>query len=80
MVSTFGSSPALLAALRYYTLGGSGDPVAGESSVPGPGSGPWYQLDTPQGTATITMDATTQAVSREVYSPYGKLLREGWWT
>ena len=74
MVSTSGSSPTLLGAVRYYTLGGSGNPVAGESSVPGPGSGLWYQLDTPQGTATMTMDATTQAISREVYSPYGKLL------
>ena len=42
--------------------------------MPGSGSGLWYQLDTPQGTAVMTMDATTQAVSREVYSPFGKLV------
>ncbi len=74
MVNTSTSTYSLLGAVRYYTLGGSGSPVAGESSVPGPGSGLWYQLETPQGTAVMTMDATTQALSRQEYSPYGKTI------
>jgi hypothetical protein len=57
MVNTSTSTYSLLGAVRYYTLGGS--VVAGESSVPVPGSGLWYQLSTPQGTATMTMDAVT---------------------
>jgi hypothetical protein len=73
-VNTSTSTHTLAGAVRYYTLGGSGSPVAGESSLTGAPSGLWYQMQTPQGTATMTMDATTEALSRQEFTPYGKVL------
>jgi RHS repeat-associated protein len=77
MVSTSSSTWTLAGAVRYYTLGGSGSPVAGEQSLKPGASSEFYELDTPQGTATMTMDAVTQVVSRQEYSPYGKLIYTG---
>jgi hypothetical protein len=53
MVNTSATPHTVAGAVRYYTLGGSGAPVARKQSLTRGASAEWYQLDTPQGTATI---------------------------
>jgi RHS repeat-associated protein len=73
IINTSITPHAVLGAIRYYTLGGTGDPVAMSSSMPGD-LGVWYLFNNPLGTAVIAMNATTQAVSRQEYTPYGELI------
>ncbi|MFK4122915.1 RHS repeat-associated core domain-containing protein [Streptomyces longwoodensis] len=60
----------LLGAVRTYSHGGSGTPVAVRSSLPG--GGLKYLFTDLHGTATLAMDATTQQVARRQYTPYGQ--------
>ena len=73
IVNTAVTPAVLLGAIRYYTLGGSGSPVAMRSTLASD-PGVWYLFDNTQGTAVIAMNATTQAVSRQEFSPYGELI------
>lgn len=72
VVNTSVTPHALLGAVRSYHIGGTGAVIAVRSSLPGK-SGLDYQLGDPHGTATLEMDATTQAISRIQYTPYGQL-------
>ncbi|WP_339132479.1 RHS repeat-associated core domain-containing protein [Streptomyces sp. f51] len=60
----------LLGAVRTYTHGGAGTPVAIRSSLTG--GGLKYLFNDPHGTATLSMDTTTQQVARQQYTPYGQ--------
>jgi RHS repeat-associated protein len=63
-------TPAVLAgAVRSYSMGGT--PVAVRSSLPGGGLD--YLMADPHSTATMSIDATTQAVTRQQYTPYGEI-------
>ncbi|MDH6137163.1 RHS repeat-associated protein [Kitasatospora sp. MAA4] len=68
VVNTAVTPNVLLGAVRSYALGGS--TVAMASSLPG-GSAD-YVLSDPHGTATLTMDTTTQKATRQLYTPYGQ--------
>ncbi len=69
VVDTAVSPNTLLGALRSYTAGGTGNLVAVRSSLPGGGLD--YEFTDPHGTATLEMDATTQKVARQEFTPYG---------
>ncbi|MFF3371684.1 RHS repeat-associated core domain-containing protein [Streptomyces sp. NPDC002680] len=71
LVNTAVSPNVLLGAVRTYTHGGgSAQPVAVRSSLSG--GGLKYLFTDAHGTATLAMDATTQAVARQQYTPYGQ--------
>ncbi|MFI7401668.1 polymorphic toxin-type HINT domain-containing protein [Streptomyces sp. NPDC049541] len=70
VVDTTATPNVLLGAVRTYSHGGTGVPVAVRSSLPG--GGLKYLFSDPHGTATLAMDATTQQVAREEYTPYGQ--------
>ncbi|WP_370063782.1 RHS repeat-associated core domain-containing protein [Streptacidiphilus sp. MAP5-3] len=64
-------TPATLTgAVRSYTNGGTGNPVAIRSSL-GSTQLVDYEFTDPHGTATLEMDATTQKVARQEFTPYG---------
>ncbi|MCE3032426.1 polymorphic toxin-type HINT domain-containing protein [Streptomyces sp. CMSTAAHL-2] len=70
VVNTKVTPNALLGAVRAYSHGGSGSPVAIRSSLSG--GGLKYLFSDLHGTATMTMDATTQDVARQQYTAYGQ--------
>ncbi|QKW25051.1 type IV secretion protein Rhs [Streptomyces seoulensis] len=70
VVNTKVSPNTLLGAVRTYNHGGSGMPVAVRSSLAG--GGLKYLFNDPHGTATLAMDATTQQVARQQYTPFGQ--------
>ncbi|MFD5798576.1 polymorphic toxin-type HINT domain-containing protein [Streptomyces diastatochromogenes] len=71
IVNTGVTPNVLLGAVRTYTHGGgTGQPVAVRSSLSG--GGLKYLFTDPHGTATLAMDATTQQVARQQYTPYGQ--------
>ncbi|MCF1512363.1 polymorphic toxin-type HINT domain-containing protein [Streptomyces glomeratus] len=70
VVNTSVTPNVLLGAVRTYTHGGSGNPVAVRSSLAG--GGVKYLFNDPSGTATLAMDTTTQQVARQQYTPYGQ--------
>ncbi len=70
VVNTSVTPNVLLGAVRTYTHGGSGTPVAIWSSLTG--GGRKYLFGDPHGTATLSMDTTTQQVARQQYTPYGQ--------
>ncbi|MFF3447583.1 polymorphic toxin-type HINT domain-containing protein [Streptomyces sp. NPDC002667] len=71
IVANTGVTPnVLLGAVRSYTHGGAGTPVAVRSSLTG--GGLKYLFNDPHGTATLSMDTTTQQVARQQYTPYGQ--------
>ncbi|MFJ9900856.1 RHS repeat-associated core domain-containing protein [Streptomyces sp. NPDC091280] len=70
VVNTAVTPNVLLGGVRTYTHGGTGTPVAVRSSLAG--GGLKYLFNDPQGTATLAMDATTQQVARQQYTPYGQ--------
>ncbi|WP_377271639.1 RHS repeat-associated core domain-containing protein [Peterkaempfera sp. SMS 1(5)a] len=70
VVNTSVTPNVLLGAVRTYTHGGSGAPVAVRSSLSG--GGLKYLFNDPHGTATLAMDAATQVVARQQYTPYGQ--------
>ncbi|MGW1163416.1 RHS repeat domain-containing protein [Streptomyces sp. NPDC002519] len=70
VVNTSVTPNVLLGAVRTYTHGGSGSPVAVRSSLAG--GGLKYLFNDPHGTAMLAMDATTQQVARQQYTPYGQ--------
>lgn len=71
VVNTGVTPNVLLGAVRSYTHGGgTGQPVAVRSSLSG--GGLKYLFADAHGTATLAMDATTQAVARRQYTPYGQ--------
>jgi RHS repeat-associated protein len=70
VVNTSVTPNVLLGAVRTYTHGGSGTPVALHSSLAG--GGVKYLFNDPNGTATLSMDTTTQQVARQQYTPYGQ--------
>ncbi|MFE1886677.1 RHS repeat-associated core domain-containing protein, partial [Streptomyces diastatochromogenes] len=71
IVNTAVTPNVLLGALRTYTHGGgTGQPVAVRSSLSG--GGLKYLFTDAHGTATLAMDATTQQVARQQYTPYGQ--------
>ncbi|MEU4220832.1 RHS repeat-associated core domain-containing protein [Actinoplanes sp. NPDC026623] len=71
VVNTAVSPAVVLGAVRTYTHGGGGYAVAMRSTLPG-GDGAFYLFNDPLGTAGLTVDTTTQAVSRQQYKPYGE--------
>ncbi|MER5431345.1 polymorphic toxin-type HINT domain-containing protein [Streptomyces sp. NPDC002588] len=70
VVNTSVTPNVLLGAVRTYTHGGAGTPVAVRSSLTG--GGLKYLFNDPHGTATLSMDTTTQQVARQQYTPYGQ--------
>ncbi|WP_158712634.1 MULTISPECIES: polymorphic toxin-type HINT domain-containing protein [Streptomyces] len=70
IVNTSVTPNVLLGAVRTYTHGGTGEPVAVRSSLSG--GGLKYLFNDPHGTATLSMDTTTQQVARQQYTPYGQ--------
>ena len=70
VVNTSVTPNALLGAVRSYTSGGTGNPVAIRSSL-GSVQVLDYEFTDPHGTATLEMDATTQKVARQEFTPYG---------
>lgn len=70
VVDTSVTPNTLLGAVRMYSHGGTGAPVAMNSSLPG--GGLKYLFNDPHGTSTLAMDASTQQVSRQQYTPYGQ--------
>ncbi|MFF8597152.1 polymorphic toxin-type HINT domain-containing protein [Streptomyces sp. NPDC015220] len=70
VVDTSVTPNVLLGGVRTYTYGGAGTPVAVRSSLTG--GGVKYLFSDPHGTATISMDTTTQQVARQQYTPYGQ--------
>ena len=69
VVNTAVTPNVLLGAVRTYTAGGAGNPVAVRSSLTGGGLD--YEFTDPHGTATLEMDTTTQKVGRQEFTPYG---------
>ncbi|MFI9649436.1 RHS repeat domain-containing protein [Streptomyces sp. NPDC052040] len=70
VVNTSVTPNVMLGAVRMYTHGGTGNAVAVRSSLPG--GGLKYLFGDPHGTASLAMDATTQQVARQEYTPYGQ--------
>ncbi|MFI1002672.1 polymorphic toxin-type HINT domain-containing protein [Streptomyces galbus] len=70
VVNTGVTPNVLLGAVRTYTHGGTGEPVAVRSSLSG--GGLKYLFNDPHGTATLSMDTTSQQVARQQYTPYGQ--------
>jgi RHS repeat-associated protein len=70
VVNTTVTPHVLLGAVRSYTHGGTGAVIAIRSSLSG--GGLYYVVNDAHGTATLAMDSTTQAVSRQQYTPYGQ--------
>nr|WP_168487229.1 RHS repeat-associated core domain-containing protein [Streptomyces sp. RLB1-33]QIY68220.1 hypothetical protein HEP84_01845 [Streptomyces sp. RLB1-33] len=70
VVNTSVTPNVLLGAVRTYTHGGAGTPVAVRSSLAN--GGVKYLFSDPHGTATLSMDTTTQQVARQQYTPYGQ--------
>ena len=70
VVNTSVTPNVLLGAVRSYTSGGTGNPVAIRSSL-GSTQVVDYEFTDPHGTATLEMDATTQQVARQEFTPYG---------
>ncbi|MFF3918956.1 polymorphic toxin-type HINT domain-containing protein [Streptomyces sp. NPDC001852] len=70
VVNTSVTPNVLLGAVRTYSHGGSGTPVALHSSLTGGGTK--YLFNDPHGTASLAMDTTTQQVARQQYTPYGQ--------
>ncbi|MEU5797333.1 RHS repeat-associated core domain-containing protein [Streptomyces sp. NPDC047813] len=70
VVNTSVTPNVLLGAVRTYTHGGTGSPVAVWSSLTG--GGRKYLFNDPHGTATLSMDTTTQQVARQQNTPYGQ--------
>ncbi|XES01012.1 RHS repeat-associated core domain-containing protein [Streptomyces sp. S1D4-11] len=70
VVNTSVTPNVLLGAVRTYTHGGAGTPVAVRSSLAN--GGVKYLFNDPNDTATLSMDTTTQQVARQQYTPYGQ--------
>ncbi|MFJ8141202.1 polymorphic toxin-type HINT domain-containing protein [Streptomyces sp. NPDC096013] len=70
VVNTSVTPNTLLGAVRTYSHGGTGAPVAMHSSLPGGGGK--YLFGDAHGTSTLAMDTTTQQVARQQYTPYGQ--------
>ncbi|WP_405883058.1 polymorphic toxin-type HINT domain-containing protein [Streptomyces sp. NBC_01136] len=70
VVNTSVTPNVLLGAVRTYTHGGAGTPVAVQSSLAN--GGVKYLFNDPHGTATLSMDTTTQQVARQQNTPYGQ--------
>ncbi|MFC9630710.1 RHS repeat-associated core domain-containing protein [Streptomyces mirabilis] len=70
IVNTSVTPNVLLGAVRTYTHGGAGTPVAVRSSLGG--GSVKYLFNDPNGTATLSMDTTTQQVARQQNTPYGQ--------
>ncbi|MFE4623439.1 RHS repeat-associated core domain-containing protein [Streptomyces mirabilis] len=70
VVNTSVTPNVLLGAVRTYTHGGAGTPVAVHSSLAN--GGVKYLFNDPNGTATLSMDTTTQQVARQQNTPYGQ--------
>ncbi|MGW7418610.1 polymorphic toxin-type HINT domain-containing protein [Streptomyces sp. NPDC054813] len=70
VVNTSVTPNVLLGGVRTYSHGGSGVPVAVRSTLPG--GGLKYLFSDAHGTATLAMDATTQQIARQQYTPYGQ--------
>ncbi|MFE9880711.1 polymorphic toxin type 43 domain-containing protein [Streptomyces sp. NPDC005784] len=70
VVNTSVTPNVLLGAVRTYSHGGSGTPVAVRSSLTGGGAK--YLFNDAHGTATLAMDTTTQQIARQEYTPYGQ--------
>ncbi|MEU6275237.1 polymorphic toxin-type HINT domain-containing protein [Streptomyces populi] len=70
VVNTSVTPNVLLGAVRTYSHGGAGTPVAVRSSLAG--GGLKYLFNDPHGTATLSMDTTTQQIARQQYTPYGQ--------
>ncbi|MFF7384815.1 polymorphic toxin-type HINT domain-containing protein [Streptomyces griseoluteus] len=70
VVNTSVTPNTLLGAIRTYSHGGTGSPVAIRSSLTG--GGVKYLFGDAHGTSTLAMDTTTQQVARQQYTPYGQ--------
>ncbi|MFJ3804587.1 RHS repeat-associated core domain-containing protein [Streptomyces sp. NPDC090088] len=70
VVNTSVTPNTLLGAVRMYSHGGTGSPVAMSSSLSG--GGVKYLFNDAHGTSTLAMDASTQQVARQQYTPYGQ--------
>ncbi|QHA07908.1 type IV secretion protein Rhs [Streptomyces broussonetiae] len=71
VVNTSVTPNTLLGAVRTYVHGGgAGVAMAVRSSLAG--GGLKYLFSDPHGTANLSMDATTQQVARQQYTPYGQ--------
>ncbi|WP_229070829.1 polymorphic toxin-type HINT domain-containing protein [Actinoplanes sp. DH11] len=70
VVDTSAATAVLLGAVRTYAHGGTGSAIAMRSTLPGGGT--HYLINDPHGTATLSMDTTTQKVSRQQFKPYGE--------
>ncbi|MFF5076327.1 polymorphic toxin-type HINT domain-containing protein [Actinoplanes sp. NPDC000266] len=64
-------NPAVsLGAVRTYSHGGGGAAVAIRSTLPGGGT--HYMISDTHDSATLSMDTTTQEISRQQFKPYGE--------
>lgn len=70
VVDTTTNPPVLLGASRTITHGGTGPAIAVRSTLPGAGN--HYLLNDHHGTASLAMETTTQALSRQQFKPYGE--------
>ncbi|MGW5256488.1 RHS repeat domain-containing protein [Streptomyces sp. NPDC004012] len=70
VVNTSVTPNVLLGAVRTYTHGGTGAPIAVRSSLAN--GGVKYLFNDAHGTAALAMDTTTQQVARQQYTPYGQ--------
>ncbi|MGW7612945.1 polymorphic toxin-type HINT domain-containing protein [Streptomyces sp. NPDC054766] len=70
VVNTSVTPNVLLGAVRTYSHGGAGTPVAVRSSLAN--GGVKYLFSDPHGTANLSMDTTTQQVARQQNTPYGQ--------
>ena len=69
VVNTAVNPAVLIGAVRTYNHGGSGG-TAIRSTLPGGGT--HYLFGDPHGTASMSVDTTSQAVARQQYKPYGE--------
>ncbi|MFF5078389.1 RHS repeat domain-containing protein [Actinoplanes sp. NPDC000266] len=70
VINTAVSPAVTLGAVRTYSHGGAGGAVAIRSTLPGGGT--HYMISDTHDSATLSMDTTTQAISRQQFKPYGE--------
>ncbi|XVV15800.1 polymorphic toxin-type HINT domain-containing protein [Actinoplanes sp. CA-131856] len=70
VINTAADPVVSLGAVRTYTQGGGGAAVAVRSTLPGGGT--HYLISDGHDSATLSMDVTTQEVSRQQFKPYGE--------
>ncbi|MFF5076330.1 polymorphic toxin-type HINT domain-containing protein [Actinoplanes sp. NPDC000266] len=70
VINTAADPMVSLGAVRTYSHGGAGGAVAIRSTLPGGGT--HYMISDTHDSATLSMDTTTQEISRQQFKPYGE--------